>query len=107
MPSKKQSPATVGTPTVSPQKGIELIQEQIEAGNHLIASGTLRDAPYHTWQTKTGAYLQKIFGPTSPQAEEISRLRQIRCLPRKRGRSLVEPDELETRTRRQCTDSAV
>jgi hypothetical protein len=39
-------PATVGTPTVSP--GIELIQGQIEAGNHLIASGTLQDAPHHS-----------------------------------------------------------
>jgi hypothetical protein len=85
MPSKKQSPATVGTPTVSPQKGIELIQEQIEAGNHLIASGTLRDAPYHTWQTKTGAYLQKIFGPTSPQAEEFRDFGRFGAFPGSAG----------------------
>ena len=63
-------PATVGTPTVSP--GIELIQEEIEAGNHLIASGTLQDAPHHTWQTKTGAYLQKTLAPLLRKLENFA-----------------------------------
>ncbi len=72
MPSKKQSSPPVVSPTVSPQKGIELIQRQIEQGNKLVESGLLDEASYHTWETVTASYLEKIFGSNSPKVEEFS-----------------------------------
>jgi hypothetical protein len=63
MPSKKQSPPAVGTPTLSPQKGVELIERQIKAGNELTANGLLDDATYHQWESVTGARLEKSSVP--------------------------------------------
>jgi predicted nucleotide-binding protein len=86
MPSKKQSPPAVGTPTLSPQKGVELIERQIKAGNELTANGLLDDATYHQWESVTGACLEKIFGSNSPKVEQFLSFGKYGAFPGNAGK---------------------
>jgi len=85
MSSKKQSPPPIGNPTVLPQKGIELVQRQIEEGNKLIAIGLLDKAPYSSWETVTGSYLEKAFGTNSRNVEQFRTLGRYRSFPMNAG----------------------
>jgi predicted nucleotide-binding protein len=69
--SNNPEPAPQGRPTVTPEKGIELIQRQIEAGNGLL-QGFIDKARYASWMSTTSSYLEKAFGPNSPNVTKFS-----------------------------------
>ena len=57
-------PKDAPKPTVTAEKGIELIQRQIDAGDTLL-QGFLNEAPYESWVNTTIIYLGKAFGTSS------------------------------------------
>jgi predicted nucleotide-binding protein len=66
----KQPGPTPIDPSVPPEKGIELLQRQIEAGTSLI-SGYLSSAAYQSWVSTTVSYLEKSFGFPSSKIDEF------------------------------------
>jgi hypothetical protein len=57
--NRSQPQPTRTSPTVTPVKGIELIQRQIEAGNALLR-GFIDEAAYESWENTTSSYLLLI-----------------------------------------------
>jgi hypothetical protein len=66
---KQSPPPQVGTPTVMPKQGIDLIERQIAAGQRFL-NGV--DGPtYQSWENVTGSYLEKALGANSPNATKF------------------------------------
>jgi predicted nucleotide-binding protein len=58
-------------PSVSSEKGIELIKKQIEKGEELLAKRPLNKDDYLAWENITQACLEKAFGLYSPNINKV------------------------------------
>jgi predicted nucleotide-binding protein len=71
--NRKQPDPDPGQPTIPPEKGIELIQRQIEAANALLNGSLALDSPtYQSWENVTSSYLEKAFGTHSPNVTKFT-----------------------------------
>ncbi len=62
MTKKSKAPLVTGSPQVPPEKGIELIRQQIDKGNALLRSRPIDSDDISQWDLLTKNYLEKAFG---------------------------------------------
>jgi len=58
-------------PSVSPEKGIELIEKIIEKGGTLLKNRPIKSDVYDAWENTTREYLIKAFGSDSPNVSSV------------------------------------
>src|SRR5689334_15751116 len=84
--NRKQPDPAPGQPTVPPEKGIELIQRQIEAGNALLNGSLAIDTPtYQSWENVTSSFLEKAFRTHSPNVTKLTSYGKYGSFPIKAG----------------------
>jgi predicted nucleotide-binding protein len=71
MARRRTPPPEPQPPTVPPDKGIPLIQGQIEKANRLLASRPLGSDDYSSWELVTRNILEKTFGMHSPNVSSV------------------------------------
>ncbi|HLL88661.1 MAG TPA: nucleotide-binding protein [Tepidisphaeraceae bacterium] len=68
--AKHQAPQK-GSPEVSPQKGVELLNRQIEKGKALLQSRPVSEADESTWTNVTRDFICKAFGADTEKCQEV------------------------------------
>jgi uncharacterized protein (TIGR02391 family) len=69
--AKKQEPSASEPPSVTPERGIELLRGQQERARQLLANRPLDPNDYEAWQLTTRAYLVASFGSGSPNVARV------------------------------------
>lgn len=95
LPRKTSVPPPVGLPEVSPQKGIELICRQIEAGEQLINNRPLKDDDFASWKLLTKNFLEKAFGADSSNVLSATRAGNVSTCPMNAGETWWENAHVE------------
>jgi len=68
---KESAIPTPEPPSVSPEKGIELIKKQIQRGEELLSNRPLNKDDCRSWENITQACLEKAFGLYSPNVNKV------------------------------------
>jgi len=69
------------SPSISPSKGIELLQRQIEAGKKLIGEQLVDENSYGAWVNTSENYLKKAFGEGHSNIDDFKRAGRISSVP--------------------------
>jgi len=81
MATKAKKTIEQGRPEIAPEKAIELINKQIEAGEEILQGGIVGKDTYSTWELLTKNYLEKAFGRNSPNITSISSVGKYGSFP--------------------------
>lgn len=68
-------------PQISPDKGIVLVERQIEAGEKINAGSLIQDDDYRSWENTTENYLVKAFGLNHSNVEQFRDLGRVWAIP--------------------------
>ncbi len=79
MARKKNAP--IGSPQVSPEKGMELLRGQIDKGEELLTSNLIEKDAYASWELLTKNLLTKTFGENSPNIASITSVGKYGSFP--------------------------
>jgi predicted nucleotide-binding protein len=79
------TPANVLPPSIPPEKGMELMKRQIEAGRKLLAESYVNEHAYDAWSNTTNNYLVKAFGEGSPNVIGFGYLGSMMMAPMNAG----------------------
>ncbi len=93
---KSSAPPTVGLPDIPPQKGIELIRRQIDAGEELLRNRPLTSDAHSSWKLLTKNFLEKAFGVNSPNVHTVTTAGNYGSFPMNAGESWWENHRVET-----------
>ncbi len=95
---KKDSPPAPKPPSISPKKGIELINKQIQRGEELLSNRAIKQDDYSAWENITQACLEKAFGLYSPNVNKVLYIGKCGALPMNAGESWWENRRAENLT---------
>jgi predicted nucleotide-binding protein len=98
MVSKKTQNSPVGLPQVLPQKGIELLSNQITKGKQLLNSRPLTDDDYDQWELLTRNYLEKSFGVGSSNISSVMDIGKFGAFPMSAGPEYWENHRVQSLT---------
>jgi predicted nucleotide-binding protein len=93
---KTSTPRPVGSPEISPQKGIELIRRQIAAGEELLKNRPLTDNAFAAWKMLTRNFLEKCFGAKSTNVHSVTTAGNCGSFPMNAGEDWWENHRVET-----------
>jgi predicted nucleotide-binding protein len=79
------TPANIQPPSIPPEKGIELIRRQVEAGKKLMAEHYVNEHAYDAWSNTTENYLVKAFGDGSSNVTSFRHLGSLMMAPMDAG----------------------
>jgi predicted nucleotide-binding protein len=65
----KTGEASHQTPGIPPDRAVAYLQGQLTKGRDLLASRAFNRGAYDTWSMATKRFIEKIFGPESPQVQ--------------------------------------
>ena len=71
----------VQPPQIPPDKGIVLVERQIEAGAKINAGSFIQDDDYRSWENTTENYLVKAFGMNHSNVEQFRELGRVWAVP--------------------------
>jgi hypothetical protein len=72
MAKKSREPEPPGSPQISPQQAIDLLQRQIEKGEVILHRRPIAKDEHSSWELVTGNLLEKAFGKTSPNVTAVT-----------------------------------
>jgi predicted nucleotide-binding protein len=70
----RHEPPEMGTPSVSPEVGIDLLKGQIQRAKEMLAARPINDDRYSAWENTTTDYLIKSFGAGSPNIDRVAEI---------------------------------
>ena len=79
--SKKTEQPPTGSPSIGPEKAIELIRRQIGRGHDLLEHRPIAEDRYAAWRRVTTDILQRAFGPQSPRPLEFGTAGPVGFVP--------------------------
>ncbi|MCB9887056.1 MAG: nucleotide-binding protein [Planctomycetes bacterium] len=71
MASKKRATENATPPSIPPERGVELLNEQIAKAGDLLGRSPLPKDDYAAWETLTQNILVKAFGSASPNVKRV------------------------------------
>jgi predicted nucleotide-binding protein len=71
MTRRKAQASTPLPPSISPARGIELLNRQYEKGQSLLSNRPTKEEEYAAWENITREYLSKSFGSDSPNVRSV------------------------------------
>jgi predicted nucleotide-binding protein len=72
MPRNKHSPSTRDKPTITPDRGVDLLRQQLEKGRQLQKFPVLHAADFDNWDNTTRNYVEWAFGENHPNVEHFA-----------------------------------
>ncbi len=72
-------------PSVTSEKGLNLVSQQINKGNDLLNNRPLNSDKYIAWETVTRDFLRKIFGSLSPNVSSVTEVGKYGSFPQNAG----------------------
>lgn len=76
--ARKPSAPPPTAPSLAPQQAIRLLQQQVDKGRAILASGPITSAAARGWETVTQDILTKAFGSNSPHIETVMSIGRYR-----------------------------
>lgn len=76
-----KGPESVQSPQIEPDKGIVLVNRQIEAGEKINAANYIQEDEYRSWENTTENYLIKAFGVNHSNVEKFKDLGRVWMAP--------------------------